>query len=366
MRALFVFGALVLAALAQDSQELLNQAILAHQSGRYTDAVRILERVLTSNPNEPIALTAHFLLASSLLGQYVPGVDSPENAAFAERAETEFQEVLRREPGDKRALTSMASLKYLEAQGVADSSEKARKLDDATSWYLRVVGADRNNREAYFTLGAIDWMKWYPAWMQARSGMGMRPEQAGPLPVRAVRQELAAQYSGVIEDSIANFQKVLDIDPQAADAMAYMNLLISERADLRETPEEYRQDVAAAEQWVQKAMEANRMGHATPPPAAAPQRIRVGANVQAANLMNHVDPVYPPLAKEARIQGAVRFTTIIGRDGSVQNLTLISGHPLLVQAAREAAQQWTYKPSLLNGQPTEVVTEIEVKFTLEP
>jgi len=94
------------------------------------------------------------------------------------------------------------------------------------------------------------------------------------------------------------------------------------------------------------------------------QRIRVAGNVQQSNLIHKVDPVYPPLAKQARIQGAVRFTAIIGRDGSVQNLQLVSGHPLMVEAARQAVMQWLYKPTLLNGRPVEVVTQIDVVFSL--
>ena len=97
---------------------------------------------------------------------------------------------------------------------------------------------------------------------------------------------------------------------------------------------------------------------------AHPQRIRVGGNVQAANLIRKVQPVYPPLAKQARIQGTVRFTAIIGKDGTIQNLQLVSGHPLLVEAARQAVSQWHYKPTLLNGEPVEVVTQIDVNFTL--
>ena len=97
---------------------------------------------------------------------------------------------------------------------------------------------------------------------------------------------------------------------------------------------------------------------------STPQRIRVGGNVQAANLIRKVTPVYPPLAKQARIQGTVRFTAIIGKDGTIQNLQLVSGHPLLVAAAQEAVKQWVYKPTLLNGEPVEVVTQIDVNFTL--
>jgi protein TonB len=86
--------------------------------------------------------------------------------------------------------------------------------------------------------------------------------------------------------------------------------------------------------------------------------------VQQANLIRNVDPIYPPLAVQARIQGTVRFSAIIGRDGRVQNLQLISGHPVLVEAAREAVGQWEYRPTLLNGSPVEVVTAVEVNFKL--
>jgi protein TonB len=106
-----------------------------------------------------------------------------------------------------------------------------------------------------------------------------------------------------------------------------------------------------------------------PPPVKkeepkAPQRIRVGGNVQQALLIKQPRPIYPPLAKQARIQGVVRLNAIIGKDGTIQNLTVASGHPLLVPAALEAVKQWVYKPTLLNGEPVEVVTQIDVNFTL--
>jgi periplasmic protein TonB len=100
------------------------------------------------------------------------------------------------------------------------------------------------------------------------------------------------------------------------------------------------------------------------PKAVAPQRIRVGGNVQQAKLVRQPKPVYPPLAKQARIQGVVRFQAIIGRDGTIQNLQLVSGHPLLVPSAQEAVKQWVYQPTLLNGEPVEVITQIDVNFTL--
>ena len=86
--------------------------------------------------------------------------------------------------------------------------------------------------------------------------------------------------------------------------------------------------------------------------------------MQKLNLISKADPIYPPLAMQARIQGAVRFNIVIGKDGRVSNVQLVSGHPLLVAAATDALRQWVYKPTLLNGEPVEVVTEALVNFTL--
>ncbi len=108
-----------------------------------------------------------------------------------------------------------------------------------------------------------------------------------------------------------------------------------------------------------------------PPPPAKPvekaaqiTRLTVGGVVQDARIINKVIPLYPPLARQARISGTVRFTAIIARDGTIQNLTFISGHPLLVQAATDAVRQWRYRPTLLNGEPVEVIAPIEVVFKL--
>jgi protein TonB len=104
-----------------------------------------------------------------------------------------------------------------------------------------------------------------------------------------------------------------------------------------------------------------------PKPPAAPKAIKhivVGGNVQAAKIIRQVIPVYPALAKQARVQGTVELLGIIATDGTVQQLHVIKGHPLLVQAALDAVRQWIYKPTLLNGDPVEVEAPIEVHFTL--
>ena len=92
--------------------------------------------------------------------------------------------------------------------------------------------------------------------------------------------------------------------------------------------------------------------------------VRVGGDVQSARLIHQVRPLYPALAKQVRTQGTVRLQAIIGRDGAIQNLQLMSGHPLLVPAAVDAVKQWRYRPTLLNGETVEVLTQIDVHFHL--
>ena len=84
-----------------------------------------------------------------------------------------------------------------------------------------------------------------------------------------------------------------------------------------------------------------------------------------AKLLRKVVPGYPPLAKTARVSGVVHLLGVIAKDGTIQNLQLLSGHPLLARAAIEAVSQWIYQPTLLNGQPVEVIAPIDVNFTLD-
>jgi periplasmic protein TonB len=107
------------------------------------------------------------------------------------------------------------------------------------------------------------------------------------------------------------------------------------------------------------------MGGAPPPPKpklSGP--LKVGGNVQAARIISKPMPVYPPLARQTRISGTVRLHAIIGKDGRIQSLEVMNGHPLLQQAALDAVRQWRYQPTLLNGEPVDVDTTVDVIFTL--
>ena len=98
----------------------------------------------------------------------------------------------------------------------------------------------------------------------------------------------------------------------------------------------------------------------------APARIRVGGNVQALKLIKKVVPLYPAEAKQQHIQGVVRLSVVIDKDGKIKDLEVVEGHPLLVDAAVPAVRQWEYSVTLLNGEPVEVATQVDVNFTLAP
>lgn len=102
------------------------------------------------------------------------------------------------------------------------------------------------------------------------------------------------------------------------------------------------------------------------PPAIHPPvatRVKIGT-IDPSQLIYKVQPAYPAMARNIRVQGVVEFTAIISKTGTIENLQLVHGHPLLVAAAKEAILQWRYKPTLLNGEPVEVITNIQVNFTL--
>jgi periplasmic protein TonB len=104
---------------------------------------------------------------------------------------------------------------------------------------------------------------------------------------------------------------------------------------------------------------------ALPPPPKPPSIIKVGGDVQSANLIRQIMPAYPQIAKMAHIQGNVVLHAIISKDGTVEQVTPLSGSPLLIPAAEAAVKQWRYRPTMLNGQAVAVDTEITVIFNLD-
>lgn len=104
--------------------------------------------------------------------------------------------------------------------------------------------------------------------------------------------------------------------------------------------------------------------NASAPKIAPPQRIKVSSGVMAGNVLNKVQPQYPAIARSARISGAVILQATISKNGTIENLRVVSGHPMLRQSAIDAVRQWRYKPYYLNQEPVEVETQVTVNFNL--
>jgi tetratricopeptide (TPR) repeat protein len=243
------------------SRDRLNKGVQAFRNAKYSDAIELFKEAIQLDPNNP---NARLYLANAYMSQWIPGADSPENQQLATAARNEFQQVLNKDPKDSNALASMAFLSYNEATNLKDEA-RVGKLNEAREWHMKTIEADPKNKQAYYSLGVIAWGKWYPALMSARAKLGMRPEDPGPIKDKKVREDLKAKYGSIIQEGVQSLEKALQIDPEYDEAMAYLNLLIRERADLADTPEEYKKDTETADNWVQKTLDTKKMKAARQP-----------------------------------------------------------------------------------------------------
>ena len=257
-------GVLLLGATGCDklrARDHLNQGVLAYKSAKYADAAEHFRQAIALDPTYS---SARLYLATSYMVQWIPGAESPENLEFARKARDEFQKVLDQDPNDKNAMQSMAFLAYNQAQSLP-ADQKAAKYDEAAEWYHKLLMIDPANKEAYYTLGVIAYAKWYPNLMLARANLRMKPEDPGPIKDKKVREELKTKYSGIVDEGIGNLQKAIDIDKEYDDAMAYMNLLVRERADLLDSGDEYKKQIEVADNWLQKALDTKKIKAARQP-----------------------------------------------------------------------------------------------------
>jgi Tfp pilus assembly protein PilF len=236
------------------SRDQLNQGVQAFKSAQYPEAVEHFKTAVELDPNFP---TARLYLATAYMQQYIPGAMSPENEQMAKAAYDQFMKVLEQNPKDNVAIASVASL-YL----------NQRKWDDAQQWYEKLTAVDPGNAEAYYSLGFVAWSKWYPAYGTARANLGMRQEDPGPIKDKKVRERLKTEYGAIVESGVKSLERALEIDKEYDDAMAYMNLLIRERADLADSADQYKKEIEAADGWVTKALETKKIKTARMPAGA--------------------------------------------------------------------------------------------------
>jgi len=240
------------------SRDHINQGIASYRSAKYSDAVAHFEQAIQLDPQNP---TPQLYLATAYMTQWIPGAESPENLEFARKAREGFMKVLDKDPNDKTALAYLATLAFNQALSLP-TEEKMKMFDEAAKWHHRRIEVDPKEKEAYYTLGVIAYQKWTPAVNLARSNLRMRPEDPGPLKDKKVKEELKSQYAAIVDDGMQNLNKALEIDPEYDDAMAYLNLLIRGRADLLDSPDEYKKQQEIADGWLQKALDTKKIKEA--------------------------------------------------------------------------------------------------------
>jgi len=218
----------------------LNKGIQSYKNARYPEAVAYFQKAVELDPSFK---TTHLYLATAFMSQYIPGAESPENIHMAENAYNEYQKVLQLDPKDETATASIAALYF-----------NQKKLEEAREWNKKLIALNPQNKDAYYTLGVIAWTQWLVPDREARNKIGMKPEDPGPLKKKDIRDELKVKYRPMLDEGVANMQKALDIDKEYDEAMAYMNLLIRYRADLDDTPEQYKKDIDEADAYIQKAL----------------------------------------------------------------------------------------------------------------
>lgn len=248
-KAILIAGVAAAALLAPGCQKLksrdqLNKGVQAFKNAQYAEAVESFKTAVELDPNFP---TARLYLGTAYMQQYIPGAESPENNRMATAARDEFLKVLEQDANEKTAIASLASL-YL----------NQKNWDEAEKWYRRYAAVDPNNPVPYYSQGFIAWSRWYPVYGTTLNQLGMKQENPEPIKDKKLRAELVAKYGPVIDGGIQALDKALQIDPEYDDAMAYENLLIRERAVLRDTKDQCDKDIKTADEWVSKALETKK------------------------------------------------------------------------------------------------------------
>ncbi len=223
----------------------LNKGVQAFKGAQYSQAVDFFKIAVDTDPSFS---TARLYLATAYMNQWIPGAESPDNDKMVNAAIDQFKKVLEEKPKDEVATASMASIYF-----------QQKKFDEAEEWNKKLIALKPDSKEAYYTLGVIAWTRWIVPDREARNKLGMKPDDPGPIKDAKLRESLKVKYLPLLDQGISDMQKALQIDPEYDDAMAYMNLLIRYRADLVDTPQEYKKQSEIADNWVQKSMETKKL-----------------------------------------------------------------------------------------------------------
>jgi tetratricopeptide (TPR) repeat protein len=240
--ALTSLGALLLSSAACNklrARDQLNKGVQSYKNTRYEEAIDHFQQAVSLDSS---LINARLYLATAYAQQYIPGADTEDNNKMAQQAIDQYKAVLDR---DQKNINSVKGIAYLYLQ--------MKKFEDAKSYYRKASELDPNDPEVYYSVGVIDWTESYQPRMEERAKLGLKPEE--PLKDKKVCASLKQKNWDSIQDGIDNLNKALQMRPDYDDAMAYMNLLYREKADLEcDDPGARAGDLKTADEWVDKTL----------------------------------------------------------------------------------------------------------------
>jgi len=233
------------------ARDQLNKGVKAYKDNHYEQAINNFQEAVRL---DPALINARMYLATAYVSQYIPGIDSPENLRTAQQAIDEYQKVIDANPSRDQKVNS--------AKGIAYLYLNEKKWDDAKKYYRMASDLDPNDAEPYYSVGVIDWSACYAPRMEARARLGMKPDEhlsGKNKDQKKVCEEMKAKNGAAIQEGIDSLDKAIKLREDYDDAMAYMNLMYRERADIECDDEAARAaDLKTADGWVDKAMQAKQ------------------------------------------------------------------------------------------------------------
>lgn len=241
----------------------LNKGVRAYKDAQFNAAIEHFQEAIKLDPQ---LINARVYLAIAYASQFVPGSPAEANQRMGEAAIKAFEDVLQLDPGNITSLSYMASL-HLNIGATQKTIEEIRPwLDKAKQYRRRLMELEPRKAEHPYSVGVYDWTLTYRPRMELRNKMGLlRPEQ--PIP-RREREQLAEQNSAFVDEGIQMLQQALKLDPEYADAMAYLNLMYREKADLAASADEREAWLKQADDLAERASQILQRKRQAPAPSS--------------------------------------------------------------------------------------------------
>jgi tetratricopeptide (TPR) repeat protein len=228
------------------ARDQLNKGVQAYRNTKYEEAIEHFKNAVALDPS---LINARLYLATAYAQQYIPGADSPENTRFADQAIDAFKQVLELHPPVEQRVHSL--------KGIASMYLQQKKWDQARDYYEQIAKLDPNDPETYYSIAFIDWSQTYQRRMDERAKLGLKPtdDVKDKKDCAELLKTIKAQNEPQVQDGIQNLKKALELRPDYDDAMAYLNLMYREEADLQcDNPDARKADLKTADDWVDKTL----------------------------------------------------------------------------------------------------------------